>query len=69
LVPLEKAKKKLLEAKEEEWSLKSRALWLKNEDGNTKFFQTYTKGRKMLVVDPDYFPDSNVFVFSRVYTP
>jgi hypothetical protein len=25
--------------------------------------------KRMLVVEPDYLPDSEVFVFSRVYTP
>jgi hypothetical protein len=25
--------------------------------------------KKMLVVEPDYLPDSEVFVFSLVYTP
>jgi len=47
LVALQKAKKKLLEAKEVEWNLKSKALWMKNGYGNTKLFQAYAKGRKM----------------------
>ena len=33
-------------AKEEEWRLKSRAIWLKAGDENTRFFHNYAKGRK-----------------------
>jgi len=47
LVPLEKAKNKLLETKEEEWCFKNNTLWLKNGYGNTKLFQAYAKGKKM----------------------
>jgi hypothetical protein len=44
---LEKNKRDLLQAREEEWRQKSRALWLHNSDENKKFFQAYAKGRKM----------------------
>ena len=47
LLVLEKKRSKLLEAKEEKWRLKSRALWLQSGDGKTIFFQAYVKGRKM----------------------
>jgi hypothetical protein len=36
----------LLAEQEEMWRLKSRAIWLENEDENTKFFQAYAKGRR-----------------------
>jgi len=47
LLSLEKKRRQLLQAREAEWRLKSRALWLQNGDENTKLFQAYAKGRKM----------------------
>jgi hypothetical protein len=47
LLALEKWRRKILEAREEEWHLKIWALWLEKGDDNTKFFQAYAKGRKM----------------------
>lgn len=47
LLSLEKNRGELLQAREEEWRQKSRALWLHNRDENTKFFQAYAKGRKL----------------------
>eukprot|EP00253_Pinus_taeda_P011344 PITA_11344 len=43
---LEKSKSQILLAKEKEWRLKSRAIWLKAGDENTHFFHNYAKGRK-----------------------
>jgi len=36
-----------LEAKEKEWRLKRKDLWLQSGDENTKLFQAYAKGKKM----------------------
>eukprot|EP00253_Pinus_taeda_P035654 PITA_35654 len=46
ILSLEKAQNQILLAKEEEWRLKSRAIWLKSRDENTSFFHNYAKGRK-----------------------
>lgn len=46
IVSLEKLKNQILLAKEEEWRLKSRAIWLKAGDENTSFFHNFAKGRK-----------------------
>jgi len=46
ILSLEKLKNQILLAKEEEWRLKSRAIWLKAGDENTSFFHNYAKGRK-----------------------
>eukprot|EP00253_Pinus_taeda_P008825 PITA_08825 len=46
ILQLEKAQIQILLAKEEEWRLKSRAIWLKAGDENTSFFHNYAKGRK-----------------------
>jgi len=48
LLGLEKRRRGLLEEKEARWRLKSRAIWLKAGDENTKFFQAYAKGRRMI---------------------
>jgi hypothetical protein len=45
---LEKKIRELLQAKEEEWRKKRRSLWLHSKDENTKNFQAYAKGRKMV---------------------
>eukprot|EP00253_Pinus_taeda_P033725 PITA_33725 len=43
---LEKQQNKILLEKEEEWRIKSRAIWLKAGDENTRFFHNFAKGRK-----------------------
>jgi len=39
-------KSKILQEKEELWRLKSRAIWLKAGDCNTKYFHNLANGRK-----------------------
>eukprot|EP00253_Pinus_taeda_P028876 PITA_28876 len=46
LMNLESQKAKILLEKEEQWRLKSRAIWLQVGDGNTKFFHNFANGRK-----------------------
>lgn len=43
---MENQKEKILLEKEEQWRLKSRAMWLQVGDGNTKFFHNFTNCRK-----------------------
>ena len=46
LFALEAEKAKLLKQKEEDWRLKSQAIWIQAGDENTKFFQQHANGRK-----------------------
>eukprot|EP00253_Pinus_taeda_P006382 PITA_06382 len=46
LFALETKKAKLLRQKEEDWRLKSRAIWLQAGEENTKFFQQHANGYK-----------------------
>lgn len=47
MIELEIQKDKILKEREEAWRLKSRVVWLKAGDDNTRFFQNYAKGRKV----------------------
>lgn len=46
LIIMENRRHTLLKEQEETWRLKSRAIWLKNDDKNTKKIQAYARGRK-----------------------
>jgi len=46
LIELENQKAQILKEREESLRLRSRAIWLKARDDNTRFFQNYAKGRK-----------------------
>jgi len=48
LIKLESEKIRLPRQKEETWRLKSREIWLKAGDENSKFFQQYARGRKSI---------------------
>lgn len=48
LVKLETEKIHLLRQKEETWRVKSGVIWLKVGDENSKFFQQYAMGRKII---------------------
>jgi len=50
LLTLENKRRQLLEAKEVEWRLKRKELWLQNGDKNTKFFQAYAKGGRWKIL-------------------
>lgn len=47
LIELENQKSRILKEREESWRLRSRAIWLKAGDDNTRFFQNFEKGRKV----------------------
>jgi hypothetical protein len=47
LVHLELRRRAILDEKEALWRLKSHAIWLAYGDENTKFFHSFSKGRKM----------------------
>jgi hypothetical protein len=46
VLSLEKRKVELLKFEEESWRLKSRAIWLKSGDKNTKFFHKFVENRR-----------------------
>lgn len=47
LIKIEQRINDILEEKEVEWRLKSKAIWMECGDENIKIFQAYTKGRKI----------------------
>jgi len=46
LIELENKRARILKEREETWRLKSRTIWLKVGDENTRYFQNFAKGRK-----------------------
>lgn len=64
LVLLEKRRQALLVKREEAWRLKSKVIWLKSGDENTKFFQAYVRVGKAENTIWDMRNDANLKVSS-----
>jgi hypothetical protein len=63
---LEHDRNKLLLAEEERWRLKSRALWIKSGDKNTKFFHHYASYRWNKKHIWEVKDDSDKFIMDRM---
>jgi len=62
---LEDEKLKILRAEEEEWRLKSKALWIKGGDCNTRFFHNFANQRRVQNAIWDIQDEGGSFVNSQ----
>jgi hypothetical protein len=65
---LDLLKRKILQNKEQEWRMRSRALWLQAKDENTNFFHHFANGRKLsnTIWSVDIIDDSKAYSFEDI---